>query len=68
MQFSSRSNTCIRTWLFSHFFYKFHTSNFSIIPAVAKEFEKIIYDQFFGYPNDNDLLAVNVGLDHFIAL
>ena len=29
----------------------------SIIPAVAKVFEKIIYDQFFGYLNDNDLLV-----------
>ena len=29
----------------------------SIIPAVAKVFEKIIYDQFFKYVNDNDLLV-----------
>ena len=29
----------------------------SIIPAVAKVFEIIIYDQFFGYLNDNDLLV-----------
>ena len=29
----------------------------SIIPAVAQVFEKIIYDQFFGYLNDNDLLV-----------
>ena len=29
----------------------------SIIPAVAKVFEKIIYDQFFKYLNDNDLLV-----------
>ena len=29
----------------------------SIIPAVAKVFEKIISDQFFGYLNDNDLLV-----------
>ena len=29
----------------------------SIIPAVAKEFERIIYDQFFKYLNDNDLLV-----------
>ena len=29
----------------------------SIIPAVAKVFERIIYDQFFKYLNDNDLLV-----------
>ena len=29
----------------------------SIIPTVAKVFEKIIYDQFFKYLNDNDLLV-----------
>ena len=29
----------------------------SIIPAVAKVFEQIIYDQFFGYLHDNDLLV-----------
>ena len=29
----------------------------SIIPAVAKIFERIIYNQFYGYLNDNDLLA-----------
>jgi len=29
----------------------------SIIPAVAKVFEQIIYDQFFKYLNDNDLLV-----------
>ena len=29
----------------------------SILPAVAKVFEKIIYDQFFKYVNDNDLLV-----------
>ena len=29
----------------------------SIIPAVAKVFERIIYDQFFKYPNDNNLLV-----------
>ena len=29
----------------------------SIIPAVAKVFEKITYDQFFRYLNDNDLLV-----------
>ena len=29
----------------------------SIILAFAKVFEKIIYDQFFGYLNDNDLLV-----------
>ena len=29
----------------------------SIIPAVAKVFEKITYDQFFKYLNDNDLLV-----------
>ena len=39
----------------------------SIIPGVVKVFEKIIYDQFFKYLNDNDLLAVNLGLYHFIA-
>ena len=27
----------------------------SIIPAVAKVFERIIYNQFFKYLNDNDL-------------
>ena len=43
----------------------------SIIPAVAKVFEKIIYDQFFGYlilMITTSWLAVNLGLDHFIAL
>ena len=29
----------------------------SIIPAVAKVFERIIYDQFFKYLSDNDLLV-----------
>ena len=29
----------------------------SIIPAVAKVFERIIYDQFFKYLNDNDLFV-----------
>jgi len=29
----------------------------SIIPVVAKVFERIIYDQFYKYLNDNDLLA-----------
>ena len=29
----------------------------SIIPALAKVFERIIYDQFFKYLNDNDLLV-----------
>ena len=29
----------------------------SIIPAVAKVFERILYDQFFKYLNDNDLLV-----------
>ena len=29
----------------------------SIIPVVAKIFERIIYDQFYKYLNDNDLLA-----------
>ena len=29
----------------------------SIIPAVAKVFESIIYDQFFKYRKDNDLLV-----------
>ena len=29
----------------------------SFIPAVAKVFKKIIYDQFFKYLNDNDLLV-----------
>ena len=29
----------------------------SIIPAVAKVFERIIYDQFFKYLNENDLLV-----------
>ena len=29
----------------------------SIIPAVAKVFERIIYDQLVKYLNDNDLLA-----------
>ena len=29
----------------------------SIIPAVAKVFERVIYDQFFKYVNDNDLLV-----------
>ena len=29
----------------------------SIIPAVAKAFERIIYDQFFKYLNNNDLLV-----------
>ena len=29
----------------------------SIIPVVAKVFERIIYDQFFKYLNDNDLLV-----------
>ena len=28
-----------------------------IIPAVAKSFERIIYNQFYSYLNDNDLLA-----------
>ena len=42
----------------------------SIIPAVAKVFERIIYNQFFKYLNDNDLFfksTVNLSLDHFIA-
>ena len=29
----------------------------SIIPAVAKIFERIIYNQFYRYLNDNDLSA-----------
>ena len=29
----------------------------SIIPAAAKIFERIIYNQFYSYLNDNDLLA-----------
>ena len=29
----------------------------SIIPVVAKVFERIMYNQFYKYLNDNDLLA-----------
>ena len=34
-----------------------HYRPISIIPAVAKVFERIIYDQFFKYLSDNDLLV-----------
>ena len=41
----------------------------SIIPAVAKVFERIIYDQFYRFLYDNDLLAacVNPAINPFIA-
>ena len=42
----------------------------SIVPAVDKVFERIIYDQLYSYPTENIILfrVVNQVLDHFILL